>query len=136
MGFANSIVGVVLRSPAHHLLSGSTSLLAYEGRRSARRIVLPTQYARSGDDVVVLVGRPAAKRWWRNFEEPRDLDVLLAGEWHLMTGRVVLGADDPDAAAPLLAAYLERFPKAAKVLRDGTDDDRLGRAVLVRCRPR
>ena len=58
MGFANTIVAGVLRSPAHRLLSGSTVLLAYEGRRSGRRIVLPTQYARSGDDLVILVGRP------------------------------------------------------------------------------
>lgn len=136
MGFANSIVGAVLRSPAHRLLSASTDLLAYEGRRSGRRIVLPTQYARHGDDVVILVGRPEAKRWWRNFEEPRDLEVLLAGEWHPMTGLAVSGADDPDAAPPLLAAYLERFPKAVKVLGAGSDDDRLARAVLVRCRPR
>ncbi|MCB1014783.1 MAG: hypothetical protein KDB10_06655 [Acidimicrobiales bacterium] len=136
MGFANSVVGVVLRSPAHRLLSGSTDLLAYEGRQSGRRIVLPTQYARSGDDVVVLVGRPETKRWWCNFVEPRDLDVLLAGEWHAMTGQVVRGADDPEQARPLLAAYLERFPKVVKALAEGTDDDRLARVVLVRCRPR
>ena len=136
MGFANSVVGVVLRSPAHRLLSGSTDLLAYEGRRSGRRIVLPTQYARSGDDVVVLVGRPETKRWWCNFVEPRDLDVLLAGEWHAMTGQVVRGADDPEQARPLLAAYLERFPKVVKALAEDTDDDRLARVVLVRCRPR
>lgn len=136
MGLANSMVGAILRSPAHRLLSGSTDLLAYEGRRSGRRIVLPTQYARSGDDLVVLVGRPETKRWWHNFEEPRDLDVLLAGEWHPMTGQVVRGADDPDRARPLLAAYLDRFPKVVKVLGDGTDDDRLARVVLVRCRPR
>ena len=68
MGLANSVVGGVLRSPAHRLLSGSTALLTYEGRRTGRRIVLPTQYARHGDEVVILVGRPETKQWWRNFE--------------------------------------------------------------------
>ncbi|MBL8774736.1 MAG: nitroreductase family deazaflavin-dependent oxidoreductase [Acidimicrobiales bacterium] len=136
MGLANSVVGGVLRSPAHRLLSGSTALLTYEGRRTGRHIVLPTRYARHGDEVVILVGRPETKQWWRNFERSRDLDVLLAGERHAMAGQAVRGADEPDAAAPLLAAYLDRFPKAAKVLGDGTDDDRLTRAVLVRCRPR
>lgn len=136
MGLANSVVAAVLRSPAHRLLSGSTDLLAYEGRRSGRRIVLPTQYARSGDDLVVLVGRPETKRWWRNFTEPRDVDVLVAGEWHPMTGEAFSGADLSHVADPLLAAYLERFPKAARALGPGTDDDRLARAVLVRCRPR
>lgn len=53
-----------------------------------------------------------------------------------MTGQAVRGADDPDAAAALLAAYLDRFPKAAKVLGNGTYPDRLAQAVLVRCRPR
>ena len=136
MGFANSIVGVVLRSPAHRLLSGSTDLLAYDGRRSGRRIVLPTQYARSVDDIVILVGRPDTKRWWHNFAEPWDVDVLVAGEWRTMVGEAVVGADDPETAAPLLASYLARFPKAAKVLGDGTETERLALAVLVRCRPR
>lgn len=136
MGFANSIVGAVLRSRLHRLLSGSTALLAYDGRRSGRRIVLPTQYARHGDDVVILVGRPETKRWWRNFEEPRDLDVLVAGEWLQMTGEAFSGADLSHVADPLLGAYLDRFPRASKALGSGTDEERRARAVLVRCRPR
>lgn len=136
MGFANRVVARILRSPAHRLLSGSTDLLVFEGRRSGRRIVLPTQYARSGDDLVILVGRPDTKQWWRNFTEPRDLDVLVAGEWHAMTGEVVVGADDPETTAPLLGAYFDRFPKAAKVLGEGTEAERCARAVVVRCRPR
>ena len=111
-------------------------MLAYEGRRSGRRIVLPTQYARSGDDVVILVGKPETKRWWHNFEEPRDVDVLLAGEWQPMTGRAIRGAREPVAARPLLEAYLARFPRTVEILGEGTDDDRLTGAVLVRCRPR
>lgn len=136
MGFANTIVAGVLRSPAHRLLSGSTVLLAYEGRRSGRRIVLPTQYARSGDDLVVLVARPETKRWWRNFTTPRDVDVLVAGQWRAMTGEAVRGADPAPAAGPLLDAYVDRFPKAARVLGSGTDEERQARAVLVRCRNR
>ena len=136
MGIANSMVAAVLRSPAHGLLSGSADLLAYEGRRSGRRIVLPTQYARSGDELVILVGRPDTKRWWRNFTEPRDLDVLVAGDWQPMVGQAVVGADAPEVAGPMLSAYLERSPKAAKVLGEGTDAEQLARAVLVRCRPR
>lgn len=136
MGFANTVVAGILRSPAHRLLSGSTDLLAYEGRRSGRSIVLPTQYARSGDDLVVLVGRPQTKHWWRNFTEPRDVDVLVAGQWRPMTGQAICGADDPEVAVPLLAVYLARFPRAVKALGPGTDEERRARVVLVRCRPR
>jgi len=136
MGFANSIVAGILRSPAHRLLSGSTALVAYDGRRTGRHIVLPTQYALAGDDLVVLVGRPETKHWWRNFTEPGDVDVLVAGEWRPMTGEAIRGAEDPEGAAPLLATYLDRFPRAAKVLGSGTDEERRARVVLVRCRPR
>ena len=136
MGFANTVVAGILRSPAHRLLSGSTVLLAYEGRRSGRRIVLPTQYARSGDDLVILVGRPETKRWWRNFKAPHDVDVLVAGEWRSMTGEAFSGADLSHVADPLLDAYLARFPKATRALGPGTDVERRASAVLVRCRPR
>ncbi len=136
MGLTNAVVAAVLRSPAHRLLSGSTDLLAYEGRRSGQRIVLPTQYARCGDDLVVLVGRPETKRWWRNFTDPWDVDVLVAGEWRAMTGEAFSGADLSHVADPLLAAYLKRLPRAAKTLGPGTDEERRARAVVVRCRPR
>ncbi|MEU2744939.1 hypothetical protein ABZ613_01385 [Streptomyces collinus] len=37
------------------------------------------QYARDGDQAVVLVGRAAAKQWWHNFTEPRQVEVLAEG---------------------------------------------------------
>lgn len=132
MAVANRWVAGVLRSPLHGLLSGKVDLIRYEGRRSGRTIETPTQYALVGDDVVILVGRPEAKTWWRNFAEGRDLDVLVAGEWQHLRGQVLRGAEDPDAVRPLLDAYLERFPGARRSL----GDDPAATAVLVRCRPR
>jgi hypothetical protein len=129
MGMGNSIVGSVLTSPLHRVLSGSTDLIRYTGRRSGRTVTTPTQYARHGDDVVILVGKPETKTWWRNFRDDRDLDVLVQGTWRPMTGRAVVGAVEPDVIAPLLDAYLERFPKLA----DDLDGDA---AVVVWCRPR
>lgn len=135
MRIGNSVVSWLLRSPLHRLLSGSTDLVCYTGRRSGRQIVTPTQYARSGDDVIVLVGRPESKTWWRNFSTDGDIDVLLQRRWVPMTARAVVGADAPDTITPLLEAYVERFPRAGRVLGDDTG---LGarRAVVVWCRPR
>jgi hypothetical protein len=132
----NTVVGWLLRSPVHGLLSGALVLVRYQGRRSGRTVATPTQYARSGDDLVILVGRPDTKTWWRNFEDEHDLDVLLRRTWVTHRGRVVRGATEPDVAGPLLDAYLARFPRAARALGDDEPAERLARVVLVRCRPR
>ena len=136
MGLANRAVSVVLRSPLHGLLSGSTALVRYTGRRSGRHVTTPVQYARQGEDVVILVGRPDTKVWWRNFGHDRAGELLVRREWIPVVALAVVGADDPEAIAPLLAAYLERFPKAVRALEGDTADQRARRAVMVRCRTR
>lgn len=136
MGVGNAVVSAVLRSPLHRLLSGSTDLITYTGRRSGRSFTTPTQYAQRGADVVILVGRPEAKTWWRNFKSERDLNVLVRGRWLPMTGRAVAGADEPETIAPLLDAYLDRFPRAARALGDEANGLRAQRAVILWCRPR
>lgn len=136
MGFGNRVVMMLLRSPLHGVLSGSTDVVRYTGRRSGRVIATPTQYVAEGDGLVILVGRPESKRWWRNFREERPVEVLVRGRWRPMQARAVVGADEPDEAARLLALYLARFPRAAKALAGGTPSAQAAAAVLVRCRPR
>ena len=136
MGVANIVVSGVLRSPLHRVLSGSTDLIRYTGRRSGREVITPTQYVRRGDDVIILVGRPGTKTWWRNFTTGGDIDVLLQRRWVAMTARAVIGADDPETIMPLLDAYLARFPRAARVFGDKSNGSRAQRAVIVWCRPR
>jgi hypothetical protein len=136
VSFGNTIVGTVLRSPLHGLMSSSTDLIRYTGRRTGRTITTPTQYARDGDDLIILAGRPRTKRWWRNFVGGADMDVLLAGTWVPMRGEALDGAERPDDVAPLVERYLNRFPKANKALDGDSPEERVRRAVLVRCRPR
>ncbi|MEO6468287.1 MAG: nitroreductase/quinone reductase family protein [Acidimicrobiia bacterium] len=136
MSIGNALVSVLLRSPLHRVLSGSTDLIRYTGRRSGRVITTPTQYATHGDGVVILVGRPEAKQWWRNFSEARDLDVLVRGVWRPMRGRAIVGADEPGTARPLLETYLARFPRAARSVDGTSGDERIQGSVVVECRPR
>lgn len=136
MGIGNRFVQAVLDSPAHRLLSASTDVVRYRGRRSGQEYRTPTQYARSGDDLIIFVGRPDTKRWWRNFREDRDLDVLVEGRWLPMTGRAVVGSEEPEVVAPLLDAYLARFPKVARQLHGDGTDAKVEDAVVVWCRPR
>ncbi len=136
MSLGNRVVIAVLQSPAHRFLSGSTDVIRYHGRRSGNTFSIPTQYARSGDDVVILVGRPESKNWWKNFREDRHIDVLVSGNWLPMLGRAVLGSEDPEAIAPLLDAYLDRFPKASRHLGGDAGGSARSNAVVVWCRPR
>jgi deazaflavin-dependent oxidoreductase (nitroreductase family) len=136
MAMQNGIVAWLLQSPLHGLLSTKIDLIRYEGRRSGRTVTTPTQYAREGSDVLIIVGHPERKTWWRNFEAERDIDVLVRREWLPMRGQVVRGAEQPELAAPLLDAYLARFPRAVRALGDGTRDELVRTAVFVRCRPR
>jgi hypothetical protein len=84
VSFGNACVSTLLRSPFHRLLSGSTDLIRYRGRRTGREITMPTQYAECGSDVVILAGRPETKTWWKNFRTERDLDLLIRGRWSPM----------------------------------------------------
>ena len=62
----------MLRSPAHRLLSGRLLLLTYTGRRSGTQYTIPVQYVRDGEALLVTVGWPERKLWWRNLREPGD----------------------------------------------------------------
>ena len=136
MTFANRVVCKLLESPAHRLMSKSTDVIRYTGRRSGRVMTTPTQYAAHLDGLVIFVGRPDTKTWWRNFSNDGDIDVLVAGVWRAMTARAIVGADEPDTIGPLLDAYLRRFPKARRLLDTSTDASGRGNAVVVWCRPR
>jgi F420H(2)-dependent quinone reductase len=136
MTFANRVVRTLLESPAHRLMSGSTDLIRYRGRRSGDTVTTPTQYATYKGGVVIFVGRPETKTWWRNFREDRDIDVLIRGRWRGMVGRAVVGVDEPDTIRPLLDAYVERFPKAARLLDTTSGASEACNALVVWCRPR
>ena len=76
----NPVVRAVLRSPAHRLLSGRLLLLSYTGRRTGERHTIPVQYVREGDALLVTVGWPERKVWWRSLREPGTrVSLMLAG---------------------------------------------------------
>ena len=42
-------------------------VIRYKGRKSGKTFELPVGYRRSGDTIIVGVGMPEKKNWWRNF---------------------------------------------------------------------
>jgi hypothetical protein len=135
MAGANTVVEAVLKSPLHRLVSGKLLLIRYEGGRSGTEYTLPVQYADTHHGVVVMVGRPDTKTWWRNFTTMGQAQVLLAGEWMPMTAHALIGSEEPEAVTPLLRSYASRFPKVVRSLDGDTLEERVAGAVVVWLRP-
>lgn len=69
---ANPAVRAVLSSPLHPLLSRRLALITVIGRRSGRRYTFPVGYRQDGDRVIVNVGWPERKQWWRNLRSDME----------------------------------------------------------------
>ena len=135
---ANPLLTPLLRSPLGRLLGRRLAVLRYTGVRTGRRRELVCRYARTAAAVWVLVGDADSKVWWRNFLQPADVDLWLAGRRVRARAVAVVGAERPREARRGLRAYVERLPKAAGYLKlpDVHDPSALAatakRVVLVR----
>jgi deazaflavin-dependent oxidoreductase (nitroreductase family) len=92
---SNPLVTRVLRSRFHWLLSGALLLLTVTGRKSGRRYSLPVGYHRVDGAIVVFVGEPSTKMWWRNYRSPGPIEVLHRSRTIAGTARVVAN-DQPE----------------------------------------
>ena len=62
----NPLVRWLIRSPLHGLASRRIALITYTGRRSGHRSTIPVGYEMPGVDVMITVGSPDRKVWWRS----------------------------------------------------------------------
>lgn len=116
---ANPLVGAILRSRAHALLSRRLLLLSYHGHRSGRVFEIPLRYVEIEDGCLVTVAVDAeAKLWWRSFRTVSPALVLLRGDRLAVSG--VVANDMP--RANMLARYsagrprIERLTEGAAVV--------------------
>ncbi len=75
----NHAVSLLLRSPAHAVVSGRIALITVTGRRTGRSYTFPVDYSRDGELVRIRVGWPGRKVWWRNLREPAAVRMRLRG---------------------------------------------------------
>ncbi|MCB0117032.1 MAG: hypothetical protein KDD84_23190 [Caldilineaceae bacterium] len=117
-GRTNRLVVRMLSSPAHRVLSRRICALDYRGRRSGQRFRIPTQYVMADPaTALILVGRPETKSWWRNFTPPgHPVTISIRGAHRPGVATARLGTDEPEQVAEFLDCYLQRFPRAAKLL--------------------
>ena len=112
---ANPVVRLILRSPAHRLLSGRLLLLSYTGRRSGRNYEIPLRYAETGDDRLVAVAvRPARKLWWRSLNRPTRVFLLVRGERRSFMASLADGPERDEA----LARYVDGRERLGRLTRD------------------
>lgn len=106
------------------------TFVSYLGKRSGLPRSLRVRAAVLDGDLVIRVGRPNERRWWRNFLSPWPITVLRAEHVMHGTGRAVCG--DSEEGARLGAAYYSRY-RVSRRHPDCTSPDRL---TFIRVTPR
>jgi deazaflavin-dependent oxidoreductase (nitroreductase family) len=113
----NPIVGALLHSPLHGVLSRETMLITFTGRKTGQRYTTPVSYVRDGDRIRVFTGF----RWWRNLRTRPDVEVLVAGATLQGTAEVVI--DHPERVRPALEDFLRRVPRDEIYFTRGSDGE-------------
>ncbi len=116
----NPAIVWVLRSPLHLLLSPGLMLITVTGRRTGRRYTIPVGYQQHGDEITVLISKASRKRWWRNYLEPRPVELHVRGRALQGEARVLPGPSQEFRAA--MEATFRRLPFMGRQF--GIDYDR------------
>ena len=111
----NPIMMWLLRSPLHRLLSGSTMIITYTGRKSGKTFSTPVNYVRDGDTLWTVSYRH--RTWWRSLH---DSPVTLRVQGKDVTG-VAKAITDQQEVADCLMVYLRKAPQIAKYIGVGFD---------------
>ena len=134
----NPLIALILRSPAHRLLSRGLMLLTFRGRKSGRQFAIPVGYQREDDIVTVMVSEARNKQWWRNYREAGRVALRLRGRD--LAGEAQVVAPGSDEFRQRAERSLRRVPGLSRVF--GVDFDRkrgltaeqlehLGSAIVV-----
>jgi len=114
----NPIMKGTLRSPLHFLISKSTMLVTYTGRKSGRVYTTPVSYLQVGDQLYTISSPDRV--WWRNLREGAEVTLHLRGSDVRARGEVI---EDQPLVEEALARYLESAPERAKYLKIALDAD-------------
>jgi deazaflavin-dependent oxidoreductase (nitroreductase family) len=95
------------------MLSGRLVLITYTGKKSGMKHTLPVQYAKSDGELIVVAGYHQHKKWWRNLRRQSTVNICYHGKWFEASATAFEG--DAAVIAPLLPAYLKRFPESARI---------------------
>ncbi len=106
----NPIMMWLLRSPLHGMLSSSTMIITYTGRKSGKTFSTPVNYVRDGEVLWAISFR--RRTWWRNL---RDTPVTVRVRGKDLAGVAKAITDEPQVTDCLMA-YLRQAPQIAKYI--------------------
>ncbi|MEV4709400.1 hypothetical protein [Actinoplanes sp. NPDC049316] len=83
-------VHTILETPVMHgLIDSRICELCFPSPSTGRPVRMATKYARTSDDVVVLVSHADGVRWWHAFGRPYPARVLMHRQWRQGLGCAV-----------------------------------------------
>lgn len=109
MQVLKQVPALILRSPAHGLVSEGMLLLSVTGRKSGKRYTLPIYYLRDGDTVVMTTD----SRWWKNLRGGAPVTLRIKGENMTGVGEAIT---DEATVADVLTRMVRRFGRYGKVI--------------------
>lgn len=126
-GLTNLVPAMVLRSPAHRLMSRKYALISFAGRRSGRRYTTPVAYVREGNRVSLSTD----SAWWRNLSGGAPVELRLKGKVVSGVGTVIGDEQEAIAALRCLVDAIPSYARPARLRRIGgrVPDEELTRAV-------
>ena len=133
MKIGNTLIGWLLHSPLHGLMSRTTMLISFTGRRSGKRYTTPVGYTQTGN--LIRTTSQRNRVWWRNFEGSAPVKLTLRGKNRSGTATALT---EESAVADGLTAFLTSNPQMAKYFKVGFGEDNqpnpedLARAVKER----
>ncbi|MDE0272834.1 MAG: nitroreductase/quinone reductase family protein [Gammaproteobacteria bacterium] len=137
----NPTIGLLLRSPAHFLMSGSLLLITFTGVRTGRSYSTPLRYLRDGETIRCFTSKDT--RWWRNLRKGARVWLTLQGVGAPYQASIIV--DEPGRVRQLLTDYLRQHPGDAAYhdvavskngdLSDHDLDRAVSQAVVMEARP-
>ncbi len=115
LNIENAFSSLVLRSPAHRLLSDNRMLISFSGRSTGEMMNIPVNYVDA--DGEILVASLRERSWWKNLRNGAPATITLQGKKVDTWAETI---EDPDQVLMLFEKYLHSSPKFAKNL--GFDD--------------
>jgi len=73
----------------HRMIDSYVCELRFTDPATARRVNVPLPYAHAGNELVTLITMADTGRWWRAFQRPQPVEVLLHRRWYRGRGRML-----------------------------------------------
>jgi len=99
---------LILRSPAHAMVSKTILLITFSGRKSGKSYTTPVSYSQNGDQVSIFTHAT----WWKNLRNGTPVTVRIRGRE--LQGLAETVAEDKQAVAAGLRAHLRKVPSDAR----------------------